>query len=378
MKAHAATALLSVALALAACDAPAPAVVLPAFAAGLPGHTVAAFWSEPGLPEPTSLPAIEGLASAESWLGVTRARDAAGVQSWTGDPTAVAWRSLADNRLFAAACGAGLRGDRRLFVDLQQLIDLLVPAASAASTGSGPTGAMRGMVVQELVEALRLRSLLWLAAAERTAAERTAGERRQVQAVLAATDTREGVCGLPALPSRSALLMQLPTQLPSEGADMVLIGHFAPAAAERLARDLIGGDAGHGPLQMAREMLRGPRLESGLAAIKALSGGVAACGGLEFAHVWLGVADARALGDALDVLAQPATDGWQFGKWQIKLVAAGLVATFGRVPRAEQPQRSVPDGLWFAFPKVSVQGTLQRADAPNRLRLEVEMPVRFR
>ena len=58
MRAHAATLTKALALALlgAGCQPSAPPVVLPAFAAGLPGHTVAVLWSESGELAPIEWP----------------------------------------------------------------------------------------------------------------------------------------------------------------------------------------------------------------------------------------------------------------------------------------------------------------------------------
>lgn len=354
---------LAMALLGTACQPSAPSVALPGFAAGLPGHTVAVLWSEQA-----ELPPIEWPPAVEAWLGVARGESGSRLQAWTGDATAVGWHALADNSLFAAACACGLRGGRMLFVDLQQLVDLVVRAAASDSTGSAQGDAMRGMVVQQLLAALRLRSAQWL-----LASERSAGERRQVQAVLAATDTGEGLFGLLAPASAETV----PEQLPSAGADLICSGHFLPQVAVRLVRDLMTGDGNDGPLQMAREMLRGPRLEAGVALIKALNGHMQMCASREFGYVWVGVGDAKALGDALDVLAQPDADGWRVGGWKVKQVVAGVQATFGRLPPAAQPVRRVTRGLSFTFPKLGIEGMLQPDEVANRLRLDLDMPLRI-
>jgi hypothetical protein len=338
------------------CGPATPEVRAPAFAAALPGHTVAAWWSEG-----QTLPAVPWPRTAEAWLGVARGMQTDTVQTWTGDERAVAWRSFAENRLLLTALASAPLGTRRLFVDLQQLVDLALQAATKASaSAAGPAAAVRGLLVQHIVSALRLRSLQWL-----IAGDRVAGDRRHIAALVAATDTSQGVCGLVG----GSAPWTLPRELPRKGADVVLAGFFVPSVFVRIVRDLMTGDD-EGPLQMAREILRGARLQAGIAALQALDGQVLLCAREGFAYARLGVADPRALGDALDDLAQPASEGWQIGGWRVQVTAAGAVATLGATTVPLEAIDAPAAGLVATVPQARVQVALRRSAAHNRIEVD--------
>jgi len=336
---------------------PAPAAAhVPAFAAELPGGTLAVVWGEGGRQESLELPRelLQRLS-----LEARRVGDVA--EAWVGKAP-VAWPSLAANASFAAACGEALPGDRLAFVDLQQVVDLLA-ASTRSGAGAAPGQGLQAMVAQRVLDALGLRGLQWL-----VASERSVGGRREWRGVLAAD---AGSSALRLLEPRSAT--GLPASWPVAGADVVGTIVFSPSTAVGVLRDLLSGD--EGPAQMVRELLRGPRFRAALAALAALSGTAAVALGEGGAWVALGMADPTAVGDALDAVAQGTAAGWTMFGWNAAIDGSCLVWTRGEPSPTRQPLPEPHAGMWLQLPARGLEVTASRDDRAARLLFAVrELP----
>lgn len=340
------------------CRPSAAEVDVPAFAARLPGHTVAVVW---GAQE--RIDALAPVAELERTVGLT-ATTVDGARAWLGTPGAVAWPSLAANALFRAGLGElprGEGGSMHAFVDLQQVVDMLQTEAERRSA-SAPGGVLQALVVRQALDTLGLRSLTWA-----TASERTEGDERVLSATVAASEVAGGVMALlaPGVPTG------LPRDWPRDDGAVFATVAFVPAVASAMVRDLLSGEQA-GPLQMAQEMLRGPRLQAGLRALSLLSG--SACASVGTAHTWLAlpVSDASAFGDLLDELAQPAGEGWALAGWRFELEGSLLVVQRGAVPTMREPLPPTPGpGLSLALPERDLTVSVRRAEKAPRLLVRV-------
>lgn len=344
-------------LLLAACGGEsAPAVALPACAHQLPGHTVAVVWRSDGAALDFRWPALP------AGLPLQPAPNVSGATALLGERAAVSWPTLADSGVFRRALGDAPAGDVRGFVDLQQIVDLL--PSTLAATGDRAAGLSR-VIMQRAVAALRLRSLTSLAGALQLQRDRA-----EFAADLRCSDVEAGLVAVVAA-STPAVGGEVPA-----GGQWQVAARGSPEAAAAIVRELVAGD-GDDTFQLLRELLRGRRMQAGLAALAACDGAVLAAGGTD-GWLWarIGVRDARALGDALDDVAQPASDGWQLGDTKLRLVDAALLVTLGEVPTATT--RFEPSaGATFALRVTSPAARLAIVpQAGGVLRLVGELPSR--
>ena len=161
-----------------------------------------------------------------------------------------------------------------------------------------------------------------------------------------------------------------------EDAAVVATVAFAPNIAVAILRDLLSGD-GDGPLQMMRELLRGPRFDAALAAVGALRGSLAAAAaGDGSARVVLGLADPTAVADALDVIGTAAGNGWTFAGWRLAIEGTALVCTRGQIRGAPQPLSVTRPGLWVSAPVLGLEGSVLRGPRAGRVHVQARQVVR--
>lgn len=341
---------------LSGCSPSPPAPAVPAFAATLPGHTVAVVWGDAAAGAPIDVPP-----PITSWLGVTAYASPGSVQAWVGEGLVVGWPNLAGSALFAAACAETLPGSRRLFVDLQQMVDLLVAATRESQGGESPWSTLQGVFVQRALDAFAVRGLQWL-----VAGERSEGERRTWEAVVASTQARRGVFGVLAVQNQGPVRLSAPAD-----AEVVGTAAFVPSVSVAIVRDLLSGGE-DGPLQMARELLRGPRFDAGLAALQALGGRIDFAAGVDYGWVRLNLADASAVADALDVIGAPARGGWDIGGWHVVVAGKNLTARRGMVPPAAQELSSPQSVVWVVAPTRGIEVVVQRSNMAERVRITAQ------
>lgn len=313
-----ATLLCGAALGVAACSRePSASVTVPEFARSLPGHTVAVAWRVDGAAMELALPTLP------AWLPLQAATAPAQARALLGDASAVAWPSLAESKLFQRTAIDAPVGAVRVFVDLQQLVDLL-PRALAADTGRGMPGLTR-VLASRLSEALRLRGFSTLSGAVDPAS--AAEGQHRFDLTVRSGESEAGLLAAIGPPPAQPANATVPA-----GAEWSAIGACASGAVVAMLRDVLAGD-GDDTAQMLQQLLRGPRLQAGLAAAAACAGDfVVVGGGSGWLWAKLGVRDRRALADALDAAARPDGDGWMLGDTKLRLRDAGLLIELGRVP----------------------------------------------
>ncbi|MEZ5962860.1 MAG: hypothetical protein R3F56_03335 [Planctomycetota bacterium] len=347
---------------LMGCSEGPPEVALPAFAASLPGNTVVVVWRVDDSPSTSSppkqlLPWESALAPLPGWLGLSVQSVGDVARAWVGAASEVAWPSLAGNALFVSASAEAPPGERRAFVDLQQAVDLALTRASQPAVAS-PWQALQGVMVERVASALAVRSLQWL-----LVAERGEGASAECHAVVASAEGNAGVFGLLAerAPEASSAVA-----FACGDAALVATVAFVPRVAVGILRDLMAGE-GDGALQMARELLRGPRFDAALAAVGGLAGGLRLAVGRDGAVVVLDVADARAVGDALDVVGRPEGQGWSFAGWHIVLEGATLVCRRGDLGAGGPSLPALRPGAWVSLPATGIEATATHVHGSGRV-----------
>jgi hypothetical protein len=339
----------------------------PAFAADLPGHTVAVLWSAGG----STAQLDDWVARLPPAVREDLVTPAPGVLAVPGPAGAVAWRTLADSSLFRDASASLQPGwDYHAYVDLTQLVGILRQSGFAAGGEQA-----RGMA--RLAGALQQRAIdaLFLAGFEYACMGLRVSDRGlDARGWIATTGTRAGLPGL----LRSPMRGHLPVYA---GAAVQLRAHVAVPVVIDVYRQLTRSG---GPGAILAQLLQGSLIEHAVAALNALDGRVSAtvdAGGAGFV-VHLGVADDARLAETLERIGDglDAPGGAMLGRVRIQAEPGLLTLRAGTMPAAaSEAATSTHHALWcrLASPEAEAVLTFDLDSAvPGRIAADVDVRLR--